>query len=500
MPSTPLHDEPLPVGPLRVGIVGAGFAGLAAAYDLARAGHQVTVLDAMAEPGGLAAGFRDEAWSWPLEHFYHHLFTSDADILGLVRETGFEDRVLVRRPITAQFYQGKAYALDGVIPVLTFAGLPFPDRVRLGLAIAYLKVTSNWRALETVRAEVWLRRWMGDAAYTNLWEPLLLGKFGTEYYKDVPMSWMWARLHKRSMRLIYFAGGFQAFANHLYEVVKGLGAEVRLGTPVKSIEPASELATASDSDPRPTSHRPPLLTIHTPAGPLSFDRVIVTTGPHLLARMAPSLPPAYLADLQQLPYLGAVVAVIALDRQLMEKVYWLSMDKREFPFLACVEHTNFMGTEHYGGDHLVYMGDYLKTDHRYFSMPDAAVLDEWLAALTRINPAFDRAWVRKTWLFRAGYAQPVVPLGFSPHIPPLQTPVPGLFLASMSQVYPWDRGTNYAVEIGRRVARLLMADGAATAGEQVGGHGAAAAGEQVGGHGAAAAGDSAGGDGDAAAG
>lgn len=47
--------------PLAVAIVGAGFAGLAAALDLVASGCRVTVIDAMTQPGGLAAGYRDPA-------------------------------------------------------------------------------------------------------------------------------------------------------------------------------------------------------------------------------------------------------------------------------------------------------------------------------------------------------------------------------------------------------------------------------------------------------
>ncbi len=426
---------------MRVGIIGAGFAGLSAAYDLARSGHDVTVFEGMPVPGGLGAGFRDERWDWHLEHFYHHLFTSDDVVLGLARETGFTDQLITRRPITGSQYQGRPYALDGVVPVLTFPHIPFVDRVRMGLVIAYLKVSRNWRSLEHTTAEEWVRRWMGNRTYEVIWEPLLVGKFG-DYHRDIPMSWLWGRLHKRSMRLIYFAGGFQAFADHLLGVVEDLGVHVHLRAKVASIRSAAGGK----------------LTVEAEGATATFDRVIATTGPHILARLTPELPPDYLAALQELRHLGSIVVVLALDRRLMTDVYWLSLDKREFPFLACVEHTNYMDAEHYGGDHLVYLGDYLEPDHRYFRLSDEELLAEWLPALTAINPDFDRSWIRRTWFARTSYAQPVVPLGFSAHIPPLETPLPGLYLASMSQVYPWDRGTNYAVEIGRKAAGLAGRD------------------------------------------
>lgn len=433
--------------PLAVAIVGAGFAGLAAALDLVAAGCRVTVIDAMTQPGGLAAGYRDPRWDWTLEHYYHHWFTSDREILRLARDTGVADRILTRRPVTAQFFKGRPYALDGVGPVLAFPGMPFADRVRMGLCIAWLKVTRDWRALERVRAADWVRRWMGGPAYAAIWEPLLMGKFGARH-ADIPMSWLWARIHARTPSLMYYTGGFQAFADHLADTAKRRGATVRLGVPVDAIRPGPDgrlVVSAAGADE-------------------AFDRVLVTTGPHLLARMAPELPVDYLAGLRRLPYLGAVVAALALDRPLMDRVYWLSMDKREFPFLACVEHTHFMDRTHYGGDHLVYLGDYVEPDHRYFDLPESGILAEWLPALRRINPSFEPGWVKHTWLSRATYAQPVVPLGFSSAIPPLATPIDGLYLASMSQVYPWDRGTNFAVEIGRRAAAVVLGGAARPAG------------------------------------
>lgn len=445
-PSRERRGALAPDGGHRIAVIGAGFAGLAAAYDLAGSGHEVDVIDAMEVPGGLAAGFRDPRWDWPLEHFYHHIFLSDEAILGLAEEIGFRERILALRPVSASYIEGEAMALDGVLPILRFSAIPFLDRVRMGAVGAWLKLSGNWRALETVTAHDWLRRWMGPRAYAAVWEPLLIGKFGEGHYREVPMSWLWARIHARTFKLGYMEGGFQAFADALSEAVRARGARVELGRRVEAVRPREGrgLALLTEGETR------------------AYDRVIFTSGPHLLARLAPDLPPDYLAGLRSLDYLGAVVATLALDRSLLtDGTYWLNMDKREFPFLAVVEHTNLLDRARYGGDHLVYVGDYLPPDHRFFEDDDEAVLAAWLPALRRIRPDFDPSWVRAAWVHRARYAQPVVPLGFSAQVPPLATPIPGLYLASMSQVYPWDRGTNFAVEIGRRVAAELLARDAA---------------------------------------
>ena len=422
---------------MKIAIVGAGIAGLSAAYDLARDGHEVTVFEADKVAGGLAAGFRDAGWDWPLERFYHHIFQTDAAIIKLTEEIGFRQQLFFRSAVTAQLWQGQPFALDGVLPVLQFPGIPLIDRVRFGAAIAYLKyVTNNWRGLEQATAARWTQRWMGEPAYRTLIRPLLEGKFGP-HADEVNMAWLWSRFKARSFKLGYYRGGFQGFVDALQRAVESQGANVHLSAPVS--------ATRQLED-----GRWELIAAGAPGA--TFDRLLVTGAPQLLAKLAPQLPGSYTEQLTKLRSMGAVVLTLALRQKLLDQIYWLMPPKGEFPFLALVEHTNFIGSEHYGGDHLVYCGDYLEPEHEYFRMSEGELLDIFLPALKRVNPQFERSWVRAHWLHREPYAQPIAPVGHSRNIPPITTPLRGLYWASMSQVYPWERGTNFAVELGRRAA------------------------------------------------
>jgi protoporphyrinogen oxidase len=450
---------------MKAAIVGAGAGGLAAAYDLARAGSTVVVFEAADHVGGLASGFRIPRWEWSVERFYHHWFATDRHMLGLIRELGWEHKVLFPWPSTAVYHQGRFYVLDGrlsqAVPVgrwidrlpgagtlsrgvhlLRFPALTARDKMRYGAAALFLLLTPRWQPLERVTAHAWLSRWMGRRTYAALWEPLLVGKFGP-HYREVNMAWFWARVKARTPRLGTFEGGFQAFMDAFADRLRSMGIEIRLRTAIQRIEPAPDGG----------------LTLHLAQGAESFDRCLATTSPSLLARLAPGLPPHYLDRLLALRSMGAVVMVLALKHRLSEQgIYWHNLPKAAgFPFLALVEHTNFLSPEFFGGDHIVYCGDYLDPDHEYFSLTREELLARFVAALPRFNPRFEPGWVRDAWLFRTPYAQPIPPLHHSSAVPDLATPIPGLWFASMSQVYPWDRGTNFAVEIARRAVRRMLA-------------------------------------------
>ncbi len=430
---------------MRVGIVGAGVAGLTAAHDLAQAGHQVTVYEAAAQAGGLASGFKDPSWDWPLERFYHHIFQTDQAIIDLARAIGYGDKTFFRGQVTAQWWQGRGYDLNGPLQVLRFPALPLPDRVRLGAVVAYLKYgLRDWRPLERDTAAAWTRRWMGERVYRVFVEPLLEGKFGP-YADEVNMAWLWARFKARTFKLGYFVGGFQGFSDALLAHVRRQGVTVHLGTPIEALtrQPDGGWLISAPVSGVTETH--------------AHDVVIITGSPALLSKLAPDLPGSYLGQLRYLRSMGAVVMTIALRQPLTGGLYWVNMPKDQFPFLALVEHTNFIERERYGGDHLVYCGDYLDPGHEYFRLSQDELLARFLPALKKVNPRFEPSWVRASWLHREPYAQPIVTLNHSQHIPPLATPLPGLFWASMSQVYPWDRGTNFAVEIGQRVAREVLA-------------------------------------------
>jgi protoporphyrinogen oxidase len=427
-------------------ILGGGVLGLTAALRLAERGHAVVVYEREAEPGGLAAGFpiltdsEDGVW---LEKFYHHLFRTDRAITRLIEEVGLGAALEWRRPLTVTLRGGKVYQLDSPASVLRFPPLGMPDRLRMAAVLAVLKLLPTPQPLEGRMAAHWLRTTMGAPAFDAVFEPLFRGKFGA-VADQIALPWFWARIHDRTAQLGYVRGGFQRFYHRLAERVRERGGEVRLATEVRGIEPAAggfAVTTAPVGGAEPPERR-------------QFARVISTLPTRLTCRLVPALPAEYRARYEWGQAYGAHCLILALDRPLTS-TYWMNINDPGFPFLALVEHTNYLPAEDYGGRHLIYLGNYRAMDDPLFTMSKEQVLAEFLPHLARINPAFEPAWLTESWMFAAPYAQPIVSAEYRQHIPPFETPLDGLYVANMFQVYPHDRGQNYSVALAEELVRRI---------------------------------------------
>jgi len=424
--------------PRSVGVIGAGILGLTAALRFMQAGRKVTLIEREGFVGGLVASF--QIGGGHLERYYHHLFRSDRDVRNLIDEMGLGGSLVWPRPQVGSLSGGKIYGFGSATDVLKFSPLPFQDRVRLGAGAAYLKAESNYHRLEGQTAASWIKRYMGQEAYRVFWGPLLQAKFG-DYAEQIAMPWFWSRVHLRSQRLGYVRGGFFRLYERLAETLTQGGAETLLNTEVRSIK--------SDGSG---------VHVETSSGVMDFDQVLATTPSRVFMRLAPDLPDDYRARHDYGDFYGAHAVILGLNHQLMDGTYWLNIHDEGYPFLTVVEHTNYMPSADYGGLHVVYLGNYLPMSSPLFKRTSEEVLAEFLPALKRVVPAFDESWVVESHVFAAPYAQPIVTVDYHEHIPPHETPLPGVYLANMFQVYPEDRGQNYSVKMANNVsARMIEA-------------------------------------------
>ena len=424
----------------RVAIIGGGFGGLAAAWELVRRGVTPIVLEADDAVGGLAGSF--EVNGERLERFYHHWFTSDTHVAELAKELGTDDRIVYRATRTGLYFANHVFRLSTPLDVLHFTPLSFLGRLRLGMLALRARAVKDWRPLEALTAEEWLVQLGGREVFDVVWQPLLQGKFGP-YASDVSAVWFWNKLKLRGgsrskgggESLAYYRGGFAALAERLADAIREHGGEVRVNEPVR------ELVM---SDGRVTG-------VRTDEETISVDAVLATPALPIVADLvAPYAPTEYVEQLRRIPYLANLCVVLELDRSLSD-TYWLNVNDPGFPFVGIIEHTNFEPASTYAGRHIVYLSKYLPASAELYAMSDEALLEFCMPHLARMFPQFDRSWMQNFHVWRAQYAQPVVVRHYSALIPTTVTPLDGLYLCTMAQVYPEDRGTNYAIREGRRV-------------------------------------------------
>ncbi len=426
---------------MKIAIIGAGFTGLAAAYRLVNKGHDVTVFERDSQPGGLAVGYQEKRWDWTLEAFYHHWFTNDNSILDLAKELNYP--VIIKRPKTSHLIEGKIYHLDSPATLLKFEKLTLRERLQMGIVLALLRYNPFWKPLEKVTAHGFLSRTIGNRAYKSMWEPLLVGKFG-KHYKDISLAWFWARITKRTTDLAYPEGGFLRFAEFLAGEVTKKGGKIFYNTEISEImSDDSPQIKYKESEKRKAKNE-------------KYDRIIVTLPSFAFLKIAHGLSDDYKKSLMKLQGLGAMCIVMRLKKPFFkDNTYWLSVCDTSAPVLAVVEHTNLMDRKNYNNEHLVYLGHYIPMGHRYFEMSDTELMKAFDPFLRTLSPDYKKNLIgfKK---FAVPFAQPIVYRNYSKMIPTFETPLKNVFLANMQQVYPWDRGTNYAVELGERAAERVV--------------------------------------------
>ncbi len=436
---------------MNVGIVGAGVLGLAAAKVLQERGHTVTIFEGRDDVGGQVVTF--DAGGGRLECFYHHLFTNDTTVVRYINELGLGADLRWVQPRNGHFVNGRTYPFVTPLDLLRFTAVPLTSRARLGLAALWLRRQADWRKYESVTARAWMERAVGRKAYAAVWGPLLRGKFADQA-DAVGMVWLWGKIYLRfaSRRgrgtheeLGYLAGAFERYIRALARHVEERGGVIHLGRRVEQVEVGDGAARA----------------IHAGGQRCEFDQVLMTTPNVITLAIAPGLPDSYAAVLRRVRYQWATCLVLALDRPLTD-IYWLSIAD-PLPFVACVEHTNFMPPEDYGGLHLLYLSNYASPGHPVLDMGAEEVFASYLDGIRKINPAFSPAWVREKWFFKDPGGQPVITTNYSSQIPDMRTGISGLYLANTTQVYPEDRGQNYSLLLGEKVAGIMDADARAIA-------------------------------------
>jgi protoporphyrinogen oxidase len=433
---------------LHVGIIGGGFTGLTSAFYLLRAGAKVTVLEAGAQPGGLATFHNFGPFFW--DKFYHCILTSDSALLQLLDDLGLTNELHWTETKTGFFVNGKIHSMSSALDFLRFPPLSLWQKIRLGVGIVYAARIREGRSLESRLASEWLVQIFGIENYSKLWGPLLKCKLGA-CREETSAAFIWTYIARyystrdktanQKERLGYVTGGYHTVFKKLLEEIERMGGRVATAAPVSNL--------VSDSD----------VGIHvsTPSGTYHFDKVIATVPNRPFAAMAPQLTLEYVTKLQSTKYLGVLCFALLLKRKL-SPYYVLNLTDEDLPFTGIIEMTSLVSREETAGHHLVYLPKYTVPGDPLFGASDADLWQAFRAGLRRVFPDLQDSEIEARHLFRERFVQPVPVLKYSETVPDMKTNVPGLFLANTTQLVNSNLNNNAMTKIATRAVESVLKD------------------------------------------
>lgn len=428
---------------LRYAIVGGGAAGCTLAWHLTRNGHEVVVYERWEGLGGLASAI--PFGNTQLDRFYHHIFTSDRHIQAFIDRLGLTDHLHWCDSSVGFEHQGNLYPFTTPVDLLRFKPLSLLSRFRVGISVLKAKRIKSYKELEHITAEEWIISQMGEDAYRILWEPLLRSKFG-DRYREVSAVWFWGKVKLRGGTrsksgtgecLGYLKGGWGQIFERMGDQISERNGIFRFLDTVKQI-------TSISSGFKIVSRK----------GEDEFDRVIVTPSVPSFLEITPELSESYRKQVSVIPYQANITMALGL-KQSISPYYWLNITNPDSPFVAVIEHTRLFNDPDYAGMVPVYLSRYLSSTHPLFNARPKEIKEQFLSFLEKIIPPFQRDWVLTDTVSTTAYAQPVIGLNYSRLKPPFETPIPGLYLCTMVQIYPEDRGMNYSMRLAEELLCYL---------------------------------------------
>jgi protoporphyrinogen oxidase len=407
----------------RYAIIGGGFLGQTLALRLAQRGIGVTLFEAADRLGGLADAWQVGPVVW--DRHYHVTLLSDTHLRRLLAELGLESELAWGRTRTGFYSGGKLHSLSTSLDFLRFRPLGPVEKSRLAWTILYASRIRDWRPLDQVPVEAWLRKHSGDAVFEKVWRPLLESKLG-EAYHQTSAAFIWATINrmyaarrsgmKREM-FGYLPGGYARILQRMGERLRELGVVVRLASPVAQIHRGGGTTRVFVQGGRYEE----------------FDHVVVTLPPPLAARLCSQLSFEETLAWRGVRMLGVVCVSLVL-RKALGGYYVTNITDAGFPFTGVIEMTALVDPRHFSGQALVYLPKYAPSHDGLFEEQDSAIFERFFAGLARMFPSLAPRDVVAWRVSRARHVMAIPEVGYARRLPPLETSLPGLSLATSAQI------------------------------------------------------------------
>lgn len=432
---------------MKIGIIGAGYSGLTIAKELEKNGQDVTIFEKNNYVGGMVDTV--EICGTRLEKYYRHIFKSDREAIKLIKEMGLENELIWPATKMGYLTNKRAYLFGTPISLLKYKPLKLIQKLRFGFNVIHIKLINDYKKLEKVTAEKWLKDRIGDKVYSQVWEPLLISKFG-EKKDQISMAWLWGKIKLRSTsstpegeQLGYIKGSYQKLTDNFYKYLLNKNVDIKLETSVKEV--------IKDNDKYIVKY-----TRNEKEEKEEFDVIVSTIDYKGFEKLFNK----YMNEeekqkIQKVNYTSARTMMIVANKS-FSPFYWLNIGDNDIPFGGIIEHTNFIDKSNYENNHILYISNYMTEDNKLYNVSKEELLKEYMKSLTKINKEFTMENIKDYYVFDEKYAQPIIECNYSEYIMNDKLEKEKIYLCTMPQIYPEDRGMNYAIKLGSKVANEVL--------------------------------------------
>jgi protoporphyrinogen oxidase len=435
-------------------VIGGGMLGLATAYELAKQGYRVTLFESASTIGGLTSQWQIGDVTW--DRFYHVTLLSDVYLRQLLRELECESQIDWVTTRTGFYSDGQLHSLSSSIDFLKFPILNLVQKFRLGSTIFFGSKRKDWRSLERISVESWLRKWSGNSTFEKIWLPLLKCKLGPAYERT-NAAFIWAYIQRMyaarrtGMRREMFGmvqGGYANVLSLFHKRLESMGVDIRLNTSVRSVarvpnDKVSYEVTCSAKDVTKTE---------------SFDRVIGTLPSPALLRILKDLSTEERSRLGETEYLGVLCTSLLLDGPL-GGYYVTNITDPGIPLTGVIETGSMLPPEKLNGHYLVYLPNYKLANDDAFDETDEVIHERCIATLEQMYPKFHRDQVRAIQTARAKYVMAIPTLNYSEKRANVVAKSPGLYLLNSARIVDGTLNVNEILRlVYQELPNILAAD------------------------------------------
>lgn len=422
-------------------VLGAGPMGLMVAMELLKQGQEVDIYERDDRIGGMSASF--DFAGLEIERYYHFICKTDFPLFDLLKELGLSDRLRWTDTKMGFFYNGKLYKWGTPLALLSFDKLSLLSKLRYGLHAMYAKSIKDWRQFDQMRATEWLRKWVGERTYQVLWKSLFELKL-FEHTENISAAWIGTRIKRVALSrrnlmhesMGYLEGGSAILLRAMEKFIRDRGGRIFLKSGVDKVNVNNSKVTS----------------ILVGGNEIPTDVVISTVPIQYVPNLVPDLPSEFADRINAIKNIPVACVILKLKQPLSEN-FWMNINDPAIEIPGVIEYSNLNQMT----PSVLYAPFYMPKTHAKWGKSNDELVDEVIGYLQRINPKFSPAWVEARHCHRYEFAQTICPPGFFAQLPPMVTPIAGLYMADTAYYYPEDRSINESINTARELTRASIA-------------------------------------------